>query len=57
MSHTPFWKKALEEPNAVGWIVLLILVVAIGAGLLYLDADDDGAATASRPPPAGRVAR
>jgi len=38
MSHNPFWKKALEEPNAVGWIVLLILVVAIGAGLLYLDA-------------------
>jgi hypothetical protein len=32
----PVWKKALQEPNAIGWIGLFILVVAIGIGSLFL---------------------
>ena len=32
MSDTPEWKKALREPNAIGWIGLFILVIAIGFG-------------------------
>jgi len=35
MADTPAWKKALQEPNAIGWIGLFILVVAIGIGTLY----------------------
>lgn len=36
MSHLPEWKKALQEPNAIGWIGLFILVIIIGFGALYL---------------------
>ncbi len=35
MADTPAWKKALQEPNAIGWIGLFILVIAIGIGTLY----------------------
>ena len=35
MADLPEWKKALQEPNAIGWIGLFILVVAIGIGTLY----------------------
>ena len=35
MSDMPAWKKALQEPNAIGWIGLFILVIAIGIGTLY----------------------
>ncbi len=35
MADTPEWKKALQEPNAIGWIGLIILVIAIGFGTLY----------------------
>lgn len=31
------WKKALTEPNAVGWIAFLILVVGIGVGAMFFD--------------------
>ena len=37
------WKKALSEPNAVGWIAFLILIASIGIGALIFD----------RPPPRG----
>jgi hypothetical protein len=35
MADTPEWKKVLQEPNAIGWIGLMILVIAIGIGTLY----------------------
>ncbi len=31
----PGWKQALQEPNAVGWIGLIIVVIAIGFGAIY----------------------
>jgi hypothetical protein len=35
------WKEALQEPNAVGWIALIILVIVIGAGALYFGGGHD----------------
>jgi len=29
------WKQALQEPNAIGWIGLIIVVIAIGFGAIY----------------------
>ena len=31
----PGWKEALREPNAIGWIGLIIVVIAIGFGAVY----------------------
>lgn len=31
------WKRALSEPNAIGWIAFLILVFGIGVGALVFD--------------------
>lgn len=39
MSGTNRWKRALSEPNAVGWIAFLILVLGIGVGTLIFDRD------------------
>ena len=35
MADLSSWKRLLEEPNAVGWLVFLVLIIAIGAGALY----------------------
>jgi hypothetical protein len=35
MSEPPAWKKALREPNAIGWIAFFFLAVAIGVGSIY----------------------
>jgi hypothetical protein len=35
MSELPAWKKALQEPNAIGWIAFFFLVLAIGFGAVY----------------------
>jgi hypothetical protein len=35
MANVPEWKKALQEPNAIGWIGFFILVILIGIGTLY----------------------
>jgi hypothetical protein len=40
MADLPLWKKALREPNAIGWIAFFLLVVAIGFGSLYLGASE-----------------
>ncbi len=29
------WKQVLREPNALGWIGLFVVVIAIGVGTLY----------------------
>ena len=34
------WKEALREPNAIGWISLIIVVIAIGVGAVYFGNDD-----------------
>jgi hypothetical protein len=48
MTDNQGWKaalqKALHEPNAVGWIGLFVLVIAVGVGALYF--------TGPRPHPA-----
>ena len=33
------WKEALREPNAIGWISLIIVVIAIGVGAVYFGND------------------
>jgi hypothetical protein len=37
MTDGPGWKKALQEPNAIGWLAFLILVLAIGVGVILFD--------------------
>jgi hypothetical protein len=54
MAEMPAWKKALQEPNAIGWIALIILVVVIGAVTLYFDSGHDQAET---PAPVSHTAR
>jgi hypothetical protein len=38
MTERPAWKSILREPNATGWLALMILVLAIGFGTLYFGA-------------------
>jgi hypothetical protein len=33
----PGWRQALQEPNAIGWIGLIIVVIAIGFGAVYFN--------------------
>ena len=40
MADIPEWKKVLQEPNAMGWIGLMVLVVLIGFGTLYFGGQD-----------------
>ncbi len=47
----------MEEPNAAGWIALLVLVVAIGAGVLYYGAGQERAATTAAPGTASHASR
>jgi len=35
MPEMPGWKRVLQEPNAIGWIALFFLVLAIGFGSIY----------------------
>jgi hypothetical protein len=51
----PAWKEALKEPNAIGWIGLIVLVVVIGFGALYFG--DSSSRNTSDPPRAGHAAR
>lgn len=46
MSKIPAWKRALEEPNAAGWIAFFVLVVVIGFAALYFDGDGEKRAEA-----------
>ena len=54
MADMPVWKKALQEPNAIGWIGLIILVIAIGFGTLYFGGGHD---PAEAPAPVNHAAR
>ena len=40
MASIPEWKKLLQEPNAMGWIGLIVLAVLIGLGTLYYGGRD-----------------
>jgi hypothetical protein len=42
MSDKPGWKDAMKEPNAIGWIAFLILMIGIGFGTVYFGADKTG---------------
>lgn len=35
MADMPGWKRALQEPNAIGWIAFLVLMLVIGFVSLY----------------------
>ena len=35
------WKKAMREPNAIGWIAFLILMAGIGVGAILFDRGDE----------------
>ncbi len=37
MSDAPEWKKLMREPNALGWLAFLVLMVAIGVGAIFFD--------------------
>jgi hypothetical protein len=54
MADMPAWKKVLQEPNAIGWIALIILVIVIGAGTLYFGGGHD---QADNPAPVSHLAR
>jgi hypothetical protein len=41
MTENPDWKKALWEPNAIGWIGFFLLVIAIGVGTIYFGTSCD----------------
>jgi hypothetical protein len=41
MTESTAWKKALREPNAIGWIGFLLLVIAIAIGSLLFGSDRD----------------
>jgi hypothetical protein len=49
-------KRILHEPNAVGWIAFLVLVIAIGAAALYF-LPPQAAGTATRPATIDQAAR
>ena len=36
----PAWKQTLKEPNAIGWISLILVVIAIGLGVIYFGNDN-----------------
>jgi hypothetical protein len=37
MPENSTWRELLQEPNAIGWIAFLILVISIGVGSLIFD--------------------
>ncbi len=53
MSEKSEWRKALREPNAMGWIAFFVLVVAIGAATMIFGSapEPKGAKPASATPP------
>jgi hypothetical protein len=50
VKREPGWKQALKEPNAIGWIGFLILMVLIGLGALYFDRGSSPGASYLQPP-------
>jgi len=44
MCEKPAWKKVPWESNAIGWIAFFLLVIGIGVGTVYFDANDSGPA-------------
>jgi hypothetical protein len=53
MASIPEWKKLLQEPNAMGWIGLIVVAVLIGLGTLYYGGRD----SAKVGPPVSHAAR
>ena len=51
------WKTLLEEPNALGWLLFLVLVIAIGAGALYLGPTETEKAISAAPASLEHAAR
>jgi hypothetical protein len=54
MARLPDWKQFLAEPNAVGWIGLMLVVIAIGAGVLYFGS---GSSRLARTPPTAQATK
>lgn len=57
MANKSAWKRLLAEPNAVGWIAFLVLVIAIGAGVLYYSPGEERTATTANPSAASHASR
>jgi len=57
MADIPPWRRVLEEPNALGWIGFLVLVVAIGIGALYWGPGKGDENTAPKPGTVDHAAR
>lgn len=52
MSAKAAWKQAMRESNALAWIAVLILILAIGAGVAIFG----GGPAHKRPPAASQAA-
>jgi hypothetical protein len=52
VAKIPEWRKALQEPNAIGWIGFMLLVLAIGLGAVFFGggSSSDRVATHSAQP-------
>ncbi len=37
MSNKAGWRESLRDPNTIGWIAFLILVVSFGVGMVVFD--------------------
>lgn len=55
--NTSPWKRLLQEPNALGWLVFLVLVFAIGAGALYFGPPDTERTLSEKPASTEQAAR
>jgi hypothetical protein len=53
MAGIPEWRKALQEPNAMGWVGLIVVAVLIGLGTLYYGGRD----SAKDEPPVSHAAK
>jgi len=40
MSEPTGWRKTMQEPHAIGWIGLIVVVLVIGVGALIFGRDD-----------------
>ncbi len=53
MADISAWKRLLPEPNAMGWIGLIVVAILIGLGTLYYGGQDE----AKVEPPVGHATR
>ena len=58
MSEPTGWRKTLQEPHAIGWIGLIVVVLVIGVGaLMFGGADSNDAAQHAAPVSTGQAVK